>query len=284
VTQSANTIELLLPPLLAGIFLSLSTGPLGCFVVWRKMAYFGDTIAHAALLGLGLSVLLSANQIVATVLVCIAISAVLTTKSKHIHNDTVLGIIAHGSLALGLLVASMLGTQGSALNAILLGDILAAGYNDAMISAAFCLVILTFGCLKWRALLLSTVDEAIAATEGHKPQLLKFLLLVSISLTVAQGIVLVGALLVSSLLIIPAAAARFLSRSPEQMVVCATAISFASMTGGILLSALYDLPSGPLIVSTSLIFMLLFVILGSAKSRRACISMLSSTRDDFRWG
>ncbi len=248
-------IELMLPPILLGICLALVSGPLGCFVVWRKMAYFGDTIAHAALLGIGLSAILEQHYILLTIASCLCVSGLLSIKTQLIGNDTSLGVIAHGSLALGLLSLGAT-DKGASITSILMGDILATSTQDILVAALLSTALLTLIYMQWKNLLLSSIDENLAKTEGKVPAFSKFILMISISLAVAFGIQLVGALLVSSLLIVPASAARFLSRSPEQMALTASLIGIASVITGISVSALFDLPSGPSIVVVALVFFL----------------------------
>lgn len=249
-------IELILPPLLLGIILCVVSGPLGCFIIWRRMAYFGDTIAHAALLGVGLSVLLKLEYLLLSIVVCCAVSGLLSIKSRIITSDASLGVIAHGGLALGLLTIGA-SSESTSISAVLLGDILASSMRDVFAAAILACLLIGLLYFQWKPLLLSAIDENLAQTEGCSPGWSKFLLMVSISLTVAFGIQLVGALLVSSLLIIPASAARFLSRSPEGMAITASCIGVISVITGIGFSAFIDAPSGPSIVTAAL---MLFII------------------------
>ncbi|HSF93844.1 MAG TPA: metal ABC transporter permease [Thermohalobaculum sp.] len=238
---------------LAGIGVALVAGPLGCFVVWRRMAYFGDTVAHAALLGVALALAFETGVIPAVLAVAVAVAlAVAGGTGRRYAADTLLGVLAHGALAVGLVVLSFLPGGRGDLSAWLFGDILAVGRGDlALIWGAAGLAGLGLW-LGWARLLNSTLNEELAAAEGGDPARDRLLLTLALALLVAAALKVVGALLITALLILPAAAARPLARTPEAMALAAAAIGAAAALGGLGLAWTADSPAGPSMVVTAL--------------------------------
>lgn len=252
-------IGLLLPPLLAGLALAAAAGPLGCFLVWRRMAYFGDTLAHGALLGLALGALLHVTPFVGVSITCllIALGLHLLAQRRDLGSDTLLGVLAHGALSLGILGVAMIQGLRADLLAWLFGDLLAVNAHDVLViagGAALALVLLAYS---WRSLLATTVHEDLARVEGVPVGAVKFLLTVALALVVALAMQVVGLLLVTALLLIPAAAARPFARTPAWMAVIAACIGMLSVAGGIATSWWLDLPAGPAVVATSAALFLL---------------------------
>lgn len=251
--------DLLLLPLFAGIGVAAVTGPLGCFVVWRRMAYFGDTLAHAALLGVALGVLLEIGPGLGITAVCFALAGALVAlqRWKHLAGDTVLGILSHGALALGLVVLASIKGGTTGLTAYLMGDILSVTMTDiAWIygGGAFVLVVLA---IIWRSLLAVTVHEELARVEGVPAELVRMVFMFLIALVVAVAMKVVGVLLVTALLIIPAATARRFSSTPEAMAIFSALVGVGSVMLGLWGSLQWDAPTGPAIVVGALV---LFIV------------------------
>lgn len=243
-------IDLLLPPALAGTLLSLATGPLGAFVIWRRMAYFGDALAHAALLGLVLGLLCTVNpylMVLATTLL-LALGLVWLETPRQLSLDTLLGIVAPSSFSLGLVLLSFIGNGRVELNSYLFGDLLAVILADLAWIVPGVATVLGLLLWQWNALLAITVNAELAQVEGVAVYRGRLLLMLITALTIALAIKFVGALLITSLLIIPAAAARRYARTPEAMAVIATLVGALSVNSGLLLSWYYDTPVGPSIV------------------------------------
>ena len=239
--------------LIAGLGVAAAMGPLGVFVVWRRMAYFGDTLAHSALLGVGLGILTGVNVGIGIVAVCVVVALLLVglRQTRFLADDTLLGILSHGSLSLGLIAVAFLETARIDLMSYLFGDILAVTLVDIgwiYAGAATALAVLVW---LWRPLVAITVHEELARVEGVRvaPVQLAFMLIIAVLISAAMKIV--GILLVTSLLIIPAAAARRLSRTPEQMAVIAALVGCIAVALGLYGSLLWDLPSGPAIVAAA---------------------------------
>lgn len=242
--------DFLIRALLGGFGVVLLAGPLGCFIVWRRMAYFGDSLAHSALLGITLGLLLGINLALGVVVgsVALAVFLVLMQRQRRLASDTLLGLMAHSGLALGLVVLSFFESLRVDLLSYLFGDVLAVTPGDlAWIYGAGLAALLVLAVI-WRPLLAITVHEDLARAEGTRvlPVQLTFMLLIAVVIAIAMKIV--GILLITSLLIIPAATARRFARGPEQMAVLAVAIGMLSVASGLGGSLIWDTPSGPSVV------------------------------------
>ena len=237
---------------LAGVGLACATGPLGSLVVWRRMAYFGDATAHAAILGVAMALAAGLPVVVGTLVVSLAMAVtVATLAARGWAMDTTLGVLAHSALALGLVAISFLPNVRSDLSGLLFGDILAVSRGDlALIWGGSALVV---GLLVWRwqALVTATVSEDLAHASGINPDRERLVLTLALALVVAVALKIVGALLIAAMLIIPAAAARGLSRSPEAMAVLAVVIGAAASLLGLQMSLWQDTPAGPSIITAA---------------------------------
>ncbi|GAA4253844.1 zinc ABC transporter permease subunit ZnuB [Azospirillum formosense] len=242
--------DFVLRALAAGCGIALVAGPLGSFVVWRRMAYFGDTLAHSALLGVALGFLLGVNPLIGVVGVCVALALALVglQRRRALATDTVLGILSHSSLSLGLVAIAFLETLRVDLVAYLFGDILSVTTADLVWIYTGGAAALGGLLLLWRRLLAVTVDEDLARVEGMPVEALRLAFMLLIALVIAAAMKIVGILLITSLLIIPAAAARRFSRTPEAMAALASVFGIAAVLGGLLSSLNWDLPGGPSIV------------------------------------
>ncbi|ERM60227.1 zinc ABC transporter permease subunit ZnuB [Vibrio cyclitrophicus] len=252
-------LEFLLPSILAGLGIALIAGPLGSFVVWRKMAYFGDTLAHASLMGLALGFLFNINLYFALLICCLMLAVLLVTlqKQKLVATDTLLGILAHSALSLGLVAVSFLDNVRIDLMSYLFGDLLAVSPTDLVFIYAGAAVIGLVLAIFWRPLLSTTVNEDLAAVDGINIDLMRLILMLLVGIVIAVGMKFVGALIMTSLLIIPAATARKFSNTPEQMAFLASIIGSISVFGGLSLSWFYDTPAGPsVVISAAAMFML----------------------------
>ena len=234
---------------LAGVGVALAAAPLGSFVVWRRMAYFGDATAHAAILGVALSLALHISVFAGAVAVALAVALTVTVMTGRGYAiDTLLGVLAHSALALGLVAVSFLSGIRIDLMAYLFGDILAVSRGDlAVIWGGAALVVGLIGW-RWSALLTSTISAELAYASGIDPKREQLVLTLSLAVTVAVAIKVVGVLLITAMLIIPAAAARPLSRTPEQMALTAAAIGGLSAFIGLRAAYALDTPAGASIV------------------------------------
>ena len=245
--------------LLGGLGVAIAAGPMGCVVVWRRMAYFGAALAHAALLGIALGFLLEVNLTLGVLVVCLLLALILIALEGRLSlsNDTLLGIMAHSMLALGLLTLATLQGLRVDLLGYLFGDVLAISSDDVYLIFALTLVSIVVLRLYWRSLIAVTINEEVAYVEGIRVREVRLAFVLLLATVIAIGMKVIGILLIVSLLIIPAAAARVVSRTPEQMALLSVCVGVLSVTTGLLGSLTWDLPAGPsIVVCATLVFAL----------------------------
>ena len=232
--------------LLAGIGIALVTGPLGCFIIWRRLSFFGDTLAHAALLGVTMAVFFEINIAFSVFLISSVVALILIKlqKSTKLPGDALLGLLAHSSLAVGLVVIGFLTSIRFDVMGLLFGDILAVNQNDLLliwIGGAFILLILKF---IWKPLFASTVNHELAEAEGMEPNKFNAIFTVLMAAVIAISIKIVGLLLITGMLIMPAAMGRNLSNNPQQMVKLSVIGGLLSVIIGLFSSLELNTPSG----------------------------------------
>ena len=238
----------------AGIGLAFITGPLGCFIVWRRLSYFGDTIAHSALLGVVIAYALDFNLIIAVFVVSclLALSLLFLQRRTNLPDDALLGLLAHSVLAIGLVLLGILSFIRIDLMGLLFGDILSVNVTDLLfvwIGGGIVLIVLI---LIWRPLFAGTVNLELAKAEGLNPDLANAIFTLLIASVIAISIKIVGILLITGLLIIPASASRNLSSTPVQMAIISSIIGVASVVLGIQTSMIWNTPTGPTILTITL--------------------------------
>ncbi|MCM0147382.1 zinc ABC transporter permease subunit ZnuB [Photobacterium galatheae] len=252
-------LEFMLPAFAAGIGISMLAGPLGSFVVWRKMAYFGDTLSHASLLGIALGFLFNINLNLALMICCLTLAVILVSlqKQRVIATDTLLGILAHSALSLGLVAISFMDHIRIDLMAYLFGDLLAVSAEDLLWIYGGGALVLGLLIALWRPLLSMTINEDLAQVEGVNVELMRLLLMLMVGMVIAVAMKFVGAIIITSLLIIPPATARRFARSPESMAIIASVLGCISVFIGLSMSWHYDTPAGPsVVVSAASLFLL----------------------------
>jgi len=255
--------EFIFRALLGGIGLAIISGPLGCLVIWQRMAFFGAALSHAALLGVALGLLFSMHLQLTILFICLLVSVFLVILTKHINLglDTLLAILAHGSLALGILMIGLIPSVRIDLMAYLFGDILSIQWIDVFIVYAGGAITLLVLYKIWTPLLSLIIQQDLALVDGVSEDKTRLIFLLLLSFVVAISIHIVGVLLVVSMLIIPAACARSFSRSPEQMSLFAAIIGCTSIIFGLLLSFHLDTAAGPsIVVSASIIFLIIISV------------------------
>ena len=238
----------------AGIGLALITGRLGCFIIWRRLSYFGDTIAHSALLGVVIAYAMNFNLIIAVFAVScfIALSLLFLQKRTNLPDDALLGLLAHSVLAIGLVLLGILSFIRIDLMGLLFGDILSVNITDVLfvwIGGSIVLIVLI---LIWRPLFAATVNLELAKAEGLNADLANAIFTILIASVIAISIKIVGILLITGLLIIPAAASRNLSSTPIQMAIISSVIGLVSVVLGLQTSMIWNSPTGPTILAIAL--------------------------------
>ncbi len=256
---------------IAGIGLALAAGPLGCFVVWRRMAYFGDTMAHSGLLGIALAFLFEINTTAGVFVVAtgVALALLALHRREGLSTDTLLGILAHSTLALGLVIVAAMTWIRIDLLAFLFGDILSVTRTDLAVIYGGAAAVLAVVAVLWRHMLAATISPELAAAEGLRPERARLVFMLLLATVIAITMKLVGVLLITSLLIIPAATARRFSSTPEAMAVIAAAVGVIAAVGGLFGSLHFDTPSGPSIVVAALLLFLVSLLPLTGRRRAA---------------
>ena len=254
--------DFFLRAIIAGICVALIAGPLGCFVIWRRLSYFGDTLSHASLLGVAVAILLETNFTFSIFVVSGAVSLFLIylRVKTSLPSDALLGLLAHSVLAVGIVVLGFMTWVRIDLLSLLFGDILAVSVTDIwLIFFGGILVLLTLAAI-WRPLFADTVSPDLAEAEGMRPKLVRIIFTLMLALVISVSIKIVGVLLITGLLIIPAAAARNLASGPIQMAFISMITGSIAVVCGLFSSLTWDTSSGPSIVVTALVLFILTLL------------------------
>ena len=247
---------------IGGIGVALVAGPIGCFIIWRRLAYFGDTLSHSALLGVAIALLLELNITLSVFIISVIISLLLLLLKRRatLSSDALLGLLAHASLAVGLVALAFMTWVRVDLMGFLFGDILSITRTDLAVVWIGGFAVLAVFAFIWRSLFAATVNYELAAAEGARPDMTNLVFMVLVAAVTAVSMKLVGVLLITALLIIPAATARRFSTSPEQMAVIASVIGVGAVWFGLKGSLEWDTPAGPSIVVAALVGFVISVL------------------------
>ena len=248
--------------LLVGVGVAIIAGPLGCFVIWRRLSYFGDTLSHAALLGVALAFLVEINFTLSVFIVSalVALFLIYLRAKTSLPSDALLGLLAHSVLALGIVVLGFMTWVRIDLLSLLFGDILAVAMYDiwlVFLGGSLVLVILV---TIWRPLFADTVSHDLATAEGMNPQRARVIFTLLLALVISISIKVVGVLLITGLLIIPAATARNVSSGPVQMAIISTVVGVIAVVCGLFSSLQWDTSSGPTIIAAALVLFVLTLL------------------------
>jgi zinc transport system permease protein len=268
ITDMAMLDDFLMRAALAGLGLALATGPLGSFVIWRRMAYFGDATSHAAILGVALALAFQVPIELGTLLVALAMAGTVSTLAAiGWAMDTTLRVLAHSALAFGLVAISFVPTVRADLSSYLFGDILAVSRGDLAFIWGGAALVLGLLIWRWQRLLTATLSEDLAHASAINPNHERLVLTIALAVVVAVALKIVGALLIAAMLIIPAASARALARTPETMAMLATGIGALACLGGLGMSLWQDTPAGPSIITIAAVIFAASAALGRAKQK-----------------
>lgn len=248
--------------LIAGVGIAIVVGPLGCFVIWRRLSYFGDTLSHSALLGVTLAYSFSLNISLSVFIISAVVALLLINLQKRtkLAGDSLLGLLAHSTLAIGLVLIGFLSYIRFDLMGLLFGDILAVTIEDIALVWVGGSVILGILYFIWKSLFSATVNYDLSAAEGMKPEVSNFIFTLLLAGVIALSIKMIGALLITGLLLIPAATARNISNSPNQMVFLATLVGIISVIAGLFTSLELNTSSGPTIIVVALILFIISLV------------------------
>ena len=248
--------------LVAGVGIAIVVGPLGCFVIWRRLSYFGDTLSHSALLGVTLAYSFSLNISLSVFIISAVVALLLINLQKRtkLAGDSLLGLLAHSTLAIGLVLIGFLSYIRFDLMGLLFGDILAVTIEDIALVWVGGFVILGILYFIWKSLFSATVNYDLSAAEGMKPEVSNFIFTLLLAGVIALSIKMIGALLITGLLLIPAATARNISNSPNQMVFLATLVGIISVIASLFTSLELNTSSGPTIIVVALMLFIISLI------------------------
>ncbi len=256
--------DFLLRSIIAGLMMVSIAAPIGCLMVWQRLAFLSDTLGHAAVLGVGLGLLLQLPPMVGVlgVVLLIVISLSQVVNFNNALSETTLAIISNTGLAAGLIIIGLLPENTVSVEAILFGDLLSVTLTDLGMILVTTLVLVFLLKQHWRSFVAVSVSREIAQAEGIQVRKVQLLMYLMIALLVAVMMKVMGVLLIAAMLVIPTSAARMLSNSPERMVIFSAFYGIAALTGGLFSSFQFDWQTGPSIVlsATSLLLVtLLFV-------------------------
>jgi len=256
--------DFLIRAIAIGLGVAITGGVLGCFIIWKKMSYFGDSLSHSALLGVLIGVLLGWNTHIGIFFVCLVfVLLLLWLKYKQILAfDTLLGILAHTGLSIAIIGLSLLPNNNISLESILFGDILTVTTKDIWLTYTVSIFVLITVVYSWKKLVMIAIHEDLAKAEGVNVFFYNILFMVLMSLMVALSFRIIGALLITSILIIPPATARLISKSPSSMAIISVILGMVGVIGGITISSITNTPSGATIV---LVLATLFILFYSIK-------------------
>lgn len=259
--------DFILRALLAGSAIALIAAPLGCFILWRRMAYFGATIAHSGLLGAALGVSLAINPVFSVILIAFAVAALLLWLEKHteLPSDALMGFLAHTTLAGGVIVSSLIEGQRFDLVGYLFGDIFAIQNSDLLWIIIGGTIVLTTVYYLWKPLIALSIHEELASAEGQNADRIKSIFIFLLAFTIAIAMKIIGILLIIAFLIMPPSIARSFSSSPEEMLAWTVLIAIVSVVAGVGLAYVMNTPGGPTIV----VVMAALLFLAQLRSLRA---------------
>ena len=248
--------------LVTGIGIAIITGPLGCLVIWRRLSYFGDTLAHSALLGVTLAYAFSLNIAFSVFIISAVIALLLLNLQKRtrLAGDSLLGLLAHSTLAIGLVLMGFLSSIRFDIMGLLFGDILSVTVEDIALVWIGGSVILGILYFIWKSLFSATVNYDLALAEGMKPNIYNMIFTLLLAGVIALSIKMIGTLLITGLLIIPAATSRNITHNPKQMVFVAILIGILSVTIGLFTSLEFNTSSGPSIIVIAIILFIISLI------------------------
>ncbi len=250
--------DFLVRSVIAGLIMVAIAAPMGCLMVWQRLAFLSDTLGHAAVMGVGLGLLLEVTPVfgVLAVALLIVFSLNRVDSFNSALSETTLAIISHTGLAGGIILVGLLPAQSVNLEAILFGDLLATTSADLVRLLITTLVLLLLLLHHWRSFVAVSVSREIAQAEGIEVRKVQFLMYIMIALLVAVMMKVMGVLLIAAMLVIPTTSARLFSRSPEQMVAVSALYGLGALAGGIGSSFQFDWQTGPAIVVCATLLML----------------------------
>ncbi|CAL4042847.1 High-affinity zinc uptake system membrane protein ZnuB [Buchnera aphidicola (Takecallis arundicolens)] len=249
---------------ITGILLSFCCGPLGSFILWRQMSSFGNMLSHASLLGLACALLFNINRVftVLVILILLTIIIIYIERMSNLSMDTILGIITYSSLSIGMIILHFISKdEKSDLTQYLLGNVLQLTGIDINIIVIMTLIICSIILFFWKSMLLMIINVELAQVSGINIFNMRLILMILTAFLIGISTTLIGALLITAILIIPPAISQKFSTSPEHMVVFSICINVISITIGIIISIIYNIPISSIIILIESIIFLISVMI-----------------------
>ncbi|WCR53808.1 MAG: High-affinity zinc uptake system membrane protein ZnuB [Wolbachia endosymbiont of Ctenocephalides orientis wCori] len=244
--------------LVAVIIISLVTGALGSFMIWQRLSYLGDSLSHSSLLGIALALIFKISPSISIMLIAIIFAVLLSLNFNRLYSaDTILNIVTNVVLSSSLILMSFLPSGNNSIINSLFGDILTLDQSDIILIFLTSIVVTVVLIFRWRYWLMISINQDLAIVEGININFVRLEFLVTLAIFIAVSAQLIGILLIAAFLLIPAASARLISKTPMQMIIVATFFSVISGISGLILSAGFDLLTGPAIILTSAVYLIL---------------------------
>lgn len=236
--------------LLAGFVLAVVLSFIGIFVVLKKISFLGEGVAHASLAGIAIGLITATNPLIVAIIYSILFSLVVyfLEKKTTVSTDAIIGVLFTASMALGVILVNTQAGYQPELISYLFGNILTIKTGDLLIMVLFSVIILLFLLFKYKKITLTIFDRDSAYLSGINTTFYELGLYISLAISIVLGVKVLGIVLVSAILIIPASIAKMLSRSFKQMIFDSIVVSEIIVIGGILLSYVLDYPTGPVII------------------------------------
>ncbi|QKX02972.1 metal ABC transporter permease [Wolbachia endosymbiont of Litomosoides sigmodontis] len=243
------TQDFFINSLIAIVIISLVTGALGSFMIWQRLSYLGDSLSHSSLLGIALALIFKISPSISIMLIAIAFAILLSLNFNRLYSvDTILNIVTNVVLSSSLILMSFLPSSNSSIISSLFGDILTLEQSDIVLISLTSIVVAMILIFRWRYWLIISINQDLAIVEKINVNLVRLEFLITLAIFTAVSAQLIGILLIAAFLLIPAASARLVSKTPMQMIIIATVFSLISGISGLILSASFDLLTGPAII------------------------------------
>lgn len=254
--------------LIAVIMISLVTGALGSFMIWQRLSYLGDSLSHSSLLGIALALIFNISPSVSIMLIAIMFAILLSLNFNKLYSaDTILNIVTNVVLSSSLILMSFLPSGNNSIISSLFGDILMIDQSN-IISISLTSVIVTLILIfRWRYWLMISINQDLATVEKVHVNFVRLEFLIILAIFIAISAQLIGILLIAAFLLIPAASARLISKTPMQMIIVATVFSVISGVSGLILSASFDLLTGPAIILIAAVYLIIAYFIRLVLSR-----------------
>lgn len=248
--------------LAASVIVGVLCAVIGCYVVLRSMAFLGDAMAHAILPGIAVAYLLKVDLLIGALVAAIIVALAIGFLSRQgaVKEDTAIGILFAGALALGVALISTIKTYAVDLSHILFGNVLGVSESDLVLTGGLALGVLVTLVVLFKEFLVVSFDPVLAATIRLPVELLRHVLLILLALTVVVSLQTVGVGLVAAMLVTPAATAYLLTRRLAPMMFISAAIGAFSSVAGLYASFYINVASGAAVVLiATAIFVIVFL-------------------------